>query len=146
MSKGFPPEKKEFVEKLLEQPLLAHVGTTNPKSLQPHITLVWYRWDGNALWLSGFRSTRKFREILANPKIAVLIEPLDPKGQPIQAVLLEGDAEAITEPRDFVAEQSRQIYLRYLGEEGVLAPDPQSWMHDPENLVVKLQPMQVYIW
>lgn len=146
MAEHFPPEKKELVEHLLAQPLLAHVGTANPKNLQPHITLVWYRWDGEAIWISGFRSTRKFREILANSKIAILIEPLDTKGQPIQAVLFEGEAEVIAEPRDFVAEQARQIYLRYLGEEGVLAPDPQSWMHDPENLVVKLHPSRVYIW
>jgi hypothetical protein len=146
MPKTIPPEKKELIEALLAQPLLAHVGTANLQTGQPHITLVWYRWDGDAVWISGFRSTRKFREILANPKVAILIEPLDPRGQPIQAVLFEGTSEIITEPRDFVAEQSRQIYLRYLGEEGVLTADPQSWMHDPENLVVKLKPAQIYIW
>lgn len=146
MANGFPPEKKELVGNLLARPLLAHVGTVNPKNLQPHITLVWYRWDGEVVWISGFRSTRKFRELLANPKVAILIEPLDPKGEPIQAVLFEGAVKVISEPRDFVAEQSRQIYLRYLGVEGVQAPDPQSWMHDPENLVVKLKPEQVYIW
>lgn len=146
MPTTIPPEKKDAAEQLLALPLLAHVGTTNPETLQPHITLVWYRWDGDAIWISGFRSTRKFREIMANPHLAILIEPMQPEGQPIQAILFEGTAEVIFEPREAVAEQSRLIYLRYLDEEGVLASDPQSWMHDPENMVVRLKPSQIYIW
>ena len=141
-----PPEKKEAAEQLLAQPLLAHVGTANPETCQPHITLVWYRWDGESIWISGFRSTRKFREILANPRLAILIEPAQPEGQPTQAILFEGTAEVITEPRERVAELSRLIYERYLDEKGIQAEGPQSWMVDPENLVVRLKPSQIYIW
>ena len=96
------PEKRAQVETLLSQPVLARIATANPKTGQPHVVPLWYLWDGTSIWISGFRSTRKFRELLANPKCAVLVEPADPKASKIQAVLFEGEAEVITEPRKLV--------------------------------------------
>jgi nitroimidazol reductase NimA-like FMN-containing flavoprotein (pyridoxamine 5'-phosphate oxidase superfamily) len=139
-------EKKMQAETLLSQPVLARIATANPKTNQPHVVPLWYLWDGASIWISGFRSTRKFRELLANPRCSILVEPADPKTSKIQGVLFEGAAEVITSPRQLVEEMSTRIYLRYLGEEGVQAADPQSWIHDPENLVVRLTPQRVYTW
>jgi nitroimidazol reductase NimA-like FMN-containing flavoprotein (pyridoxamine 5'-phosphate oxidase superfamily) len=139
-------EKKTLVEGLLSQPVLARIATANPKTGQPHVVPLWYLWDGTSIWVSGFRSTRKFRELLVNPRCALLVEPADPKASKIQAVLFEGEAEVVTSPRQLVEEMSTRIYLRYLGEEGVKATDPQSWIHDVENLVVRLTPQEVFTW
>lgn len=141
-----PPEKKAQAEELLSQPVLARIATANPKTCQPHVVPLWYLWDGACLWVSGFRSTRKFRELVANPLCAVLIEPANPAASKIQCVLFEGKAEVITSPRKLVEDMTTRIYLRYLGEEGVKAADPQSWIHDPENMVVCLTPQRVYTW
>ena len=130
---------------LLSQPLLARLATANSKNCQPHIVLVWFLWDGESIWISAFVSTRKVKEVMGNPRIAVLIEPKDGQGQP-QAVLLEGAAELISETDDFVREMSLRIYEKYLGPEGVLANDPQSWAKDPENRLIKLTPQLVYAW
>ena len=140
------PEKRALAEGLLSQPVLARIATANPETGQPHVVPLWYLWDGASIWISGFRSTRKFRELLTNPRCALLVEPADPKASKIQAVLFEGEAEVIASPRQMVEEMSTRIYLRYLGEEGVKAADPQSWIHDAENLVVRLTPQQVYTW
>jgi len=140
------PEKKALAEGLLAQPVLARIATANLENGQPHVVPLWYLWDGASIWVSGFRSTRKFRELLANPMCAVLVEPADSKASKIQAVLFEGEAEVIASPRQLVEEMSTRIYLRYLGEEGVKAADPQSWIHDAENLVVRLTPQRVFTW
>ena len=140
------PKKKTLAEGLLSQPVLARIATANLKTGQPHVVPLWYLWDGASIWISGFRSTRKFRELLANPRCAVLVEPADAKASKIQAVLFEGEAEVITKPRKLVEKMSTRIYLRYLGEEGVKAADPQSWIHDAENLVVRLTPQRVFTW
>ena len=139
-------EKRVQAEAILTKPVLARLATANPKNCQPHVVPLWFLWDGTSIWISGFRSTRKFRELMANPRCAVLVEPEDPKNSPLQGVLLEGIAEVITKRRDLVEKMSTQIYLRYLGEEGLQAADPQSWIHDPENLVVCLTPQRVYTW
>jgi nitroimidazol reductase NimA-like FMN-containing flavoprotein (pyridoxamine 5'-phosphate oxidase superfamily) len=140
------PEKKALAEGLLSQPVLARIATANLETGQPHVVPLWYLWDGASIWISGFSSTRKFRELLANPRCAVLVEPADSKASKIQAVLFEGNAEVITSPRELVEEMTTRIYLRYLGEEGVKAADPQSWIHDAENVVVRLTPQRVYTW
>lgn len=137
--------ERERINSFLERPLLARLATTNPVNLQPHVTPVWFAWDGESLWWSGFKSTRKFRELQRNPRCAVVIDmtenELDNFG-----VLLEGQAELIEEPRQLVYEKTTWIYTRYLGPDGVLAADPQSWIYDPENLVARLSPERTYSW
>ena len=135
---------KSWVQALLAEPVLARLGTCNPKTMQPHVTPVWFEWDGQVLWISAFRSTRKIREVLANPKISVVIDT-DARGQPALGVLMEGTAELVSDPA-LVAPRATSIYTRYLGSEGVLDTAPQSWIYDPENMIIKLTPERVWAW
>ena len=139
-------EKEQQMQDLLAQPVLARLATTNPKTMQPHVVPVWFLWDGSSLWISAFVSTRKVKDLLKNPHCAVLIEPSQAKDSPLQAVLLEGAADLIHEPASLVAEMSERIYAKYMGPEGVLAPEPQSWKQDPENRLVRLTPQQRFAW
>ena len=131
------PDLETQAQELLQQPLLARLATVSPQTLQPHVVPVWFWWDGASLWISAFSSTRKVKDLRQNPKCAVLIEPIQSQAT-LQAVLFEGTAELITEPREQVAAVALQIYTRYMGAEGVLAPEPQSWLTDPENTLIKL--------
>ena len=74
-----------------------------------------------------------------------MIEPKESDGQP-QAVLFEGAVEVLAEPRELVENISRRIYERYLGVEGAQAAEPQSWIHDAENRIIRLKPKHRYIW
>ncbi|MFN2149966.1 MAG: pyridoxamine 5'-phosphate oxidase family protein [Anaerolineales bacterium] len=130
---------------LLAQPLLARLATANPQTQQPHVVPVWFGWEDECLWISAFASTRKVKDLRRNPRCSVLIEPNESDAKP-QAILLEGAAELITDPRELVREKSIWIYTRYLGLEGVLAKDPQSWSRDPENTIVRLKPEKVFSW
>ena len=140
----FPADKKEQIESLLGQPVLARLATANPKTNQPHVVPVWFLWDGEYIWISAFSSTRKARDLGQNPRCAVLIEP--EKSGDLQAVLFEGPAELIEQPRQLVCEVSLRIYTHYMGEEGVKAAEPQSWAVDPENRLVRLLPSHIYAW
>ena len=137
-------EKQALVDALLAEPVLARLATANPANLQPHVVPVWFLWDGQSIWISAFNSTRKVKDLLRNPRCAVLIEPKTP--EKLQAVLFEGPAEVVTEPRSLVKEMSLRIYTRYMGPEGVLEAKPQSWCIDPENTVIKLTPEQTFTW
>ncbi len=137
-------EKQAQVEALLNEAVLARVGTARDN--RPHVVPVWFLWDGEYLWISAFSSTRKVKDLRANPNIAVLIEPVALADSRIQAVLFEGVADVLSEPRDLVEAMSLRIYTRYLGPEGVLAADPQSWIRDPENTIVRLKPQKRIVW
>ncbi|MCO6451316.1 MAG: pyridoxamine 5'-phosphate oxidase family protein [Caldilineales bacterium] len=132
-------------ETFLARPLLARLGTANTETNQPHVTPVWYLWDGGCLWISVYSSTRKGRELLANPRCSVVIDVED-SGLSLKAVLFEGAAELVTGPNDFMRSMFTRIYSRYLGPDGVLAAEPQEWIHSSENLLVKLTPEKTYTW
>lgn len=137
-------DKQAQIEDLLTgEPVLARLATANPKTLQPHVTPVWFLWDGTHLWISVFISTRKAKDIAKNRKIAVLIEPKQPKD--LQAVLLEGPCEFIEQPRDLVADMSLKIYQRYVGADKITDTE-RSWTVDPENRLIKLTPQRTYSW
>jgi nitroimidazol reductase NimA-like FMN-containing flavoprotein (pyridoxamine 5'-phosphate oxidase superfamily) len=138
-------DRKAFIEAVLAEPVLARLATTNPKTLQPHVVPVWFAWDGENVWISSFASTRKIRELKKNPRGAVLIESKQEGGK-LQAVLLEGPVELVSEPRQLVSEIASRIYIRYLGQDGMKDSEPQSWLSDPENLLVKLTPDRIMSW
>ncbi len=140
---------KAQLDAFLDHAILARLSTAvrskeNPDFFQPHTTPVWFLWDGESLYISAFTSTRKVKEVRRNPYIAVLIDVAEAIDG-VSAVLMEGKSDWISEPT-IVQEMSRAIYTRYMGEEGVLAPDPQSWIIDPENSIIKLTPQHIYTW
>lgn len=137
-----------LMDEFLDRPFLARMATADPATHQPHVVPVWYAWDGKTLWISAFRSTRKVRELVRNPRISVVID-VDASANPppgISAVLMEGKAEFFTQPRSEMEQKTEWIYRRYLGEEGVKAEEPQSWIRDPEALLIKLTPRFTKTW
>ncbi len=133
------------INTFLDQAILARFATAAPDTVQPHVVPVWFLWDGESVWISSFKNTRKVQELRRNARCAMVI---DTEGNDlgVSAVLFEGEAELLTEPRDFVQEMATRIYTRYLGQDGVLTHDPQSWIHDPENLIIKLKPGKTHTW
>ena len=133
------------IDEFLNLVLLARLATADPQTNQPHVVPVWYGWDGQSLWISAFRSTRKVKELLKNPRCSIVID--GDSGTPdMAAVLMEGEAELVAAPQNLLEEKITWIYTRYLGPEGVLANEPQSWIKDPENLLIKLTPAFVKTW
>jgi len=137
-------EKKKYIDKFLEEPLIARMATAGPGG-HPHVVPVWYAWDGESIWISSFSSTRKIAELEQNPGISICIDVAGGNGT-AKGVVLEGTAKLIKEPRSLVRSKSLWIYKRYLGEEGVLEKEPQSWISDPLNLLVRLTPEDVFTW
>jgi PPOX class probable F420-dependent enzyme len=135
---------RPWVHELLAQPVLARLATANPTTLQPHVVPVWFEWDGEAIWISSFDSTRKMRDLTGNPRVSIVVDTADEHGT-VRGVVLEGKAEVLKDPA-VVVPRSTSIYVRYLGEDGVRQPDPASWIVDRENRLILLRPEKVYAW
>lgn len=135
---------QQWVSDLLTQPLIARLATANPATLQPHVVPVWFEWNGGAVWISSFDSTRKMRDLEGNPRVSLVIDT-DSNGGTVRGVVIEGTAHIISEPT-VVAARSRSIYARYLGEEGAREPEPASWVVDPENRIIQITPKWAYVW
>jgi len=139
-----PEEKQTFINDFLEKPLIARVATAD-RSGQPHVVPVWYGWDGKNLWISSFSNTRKVTDLMENLMIAVSIDISGVTGE-TKAVIFEGKAQLVREPSKFLKKQFQWIYSRYLGEDGVQAEEPQRWINDRHNLLIKLTPEVIHTW
>ena len=135
----------DTISTFLDQAILARFATATPETHQPHVVPVWFLWDGEVVWITSFKNTRKVRELRRNARCAMVIDT-ERNAYGVSAVLFEGEAELLTEPRAFVQEMATRIYTRYLGSDGVLAHDPQSWIHNPDNLIIKLKPGKTHTW
>ena len=138
-------ENDSLMNERLQEVILARLATADPRSLQPHLTVVWYLWDGECAWISAYSSTRKVKELARNARAALLIDKSD-GAETEWAYLLEGPVELVRGPGAEFEQQVTAVYRRYLGEVGVLAEKPQEWIKSDENLLVRLRPEKVYRW
>ena len=140
MSIEISPEAQEF----LARPLLGRLATASPDG-QPHVVPVWFLYAEDAIWISSFQSTRKIIDLEGNPKCALVVD-IEQRQGAISAVTIEGQAELIRTPFQEVRQRAQRIYAKYLGAEGVLAAEPQSWLDSPENLLIKITFTRVKTW
>jgi PPOX class probable F420-dependent enzyme len=61
---------------LLERPLFAHLATIRPDGM-PQVNPMWFSWDGTFLRFTNTTTRRKFRNVTAEPRVAVSINDPD---------------------------------------------------------------------
>ena len=132
------------VEDFLTHQLLGRLATSTPDG-QPHVVPVWFLWEEGVIWISSYRSTRKVIDISNNNKCALVVDIENP-GDGLTAVVIEGMAELVSTPIDWVKQRIKLIYIKYLGLEGLEKNDPQTWLNSSENVLIKLTPKKVKAW
>jgi nitroimidazol reductase NimA-like FMN-containing flavoprotein (pyridoxamine 5'-phosphate oxidase superfamily) len=106
----------EMIVALMDRPVIARMATCSIKTHRPHVVPVWFLWDGESIWISSYRSTRKVVDLEGNPYCSIAVDTAE-SGVDFEAVILEGQAELVTAPQDFVENMTTRIYTRYLGPE-----------------------------
>lgn len=139
-----PEAKQTFINDFLAPARIARMATAD-KNGQPHVVPVWYAWDGESMWISAFSDTRKVKDLEENPLISIAVDE-SPDGNHASAVILEGTAELLHEPRAFLEKQFYWIYARYVGDEGIHGKAPEEWIKDPLNTLIKLTPKNIWSW
>ncbi len=108
--------------------VLATIGRGGAPAQAP----IWYLWiDGAAVMLTG-RSSRKWRNILRDPRVSLTV---DTKQPPYHVVTLEGRAEEIE--GDYRA-LIKQAAIRYLGTEAGERYAAQSTSGGPESVIFRV--------
>jgi nitroimidazol reductase NimA-like FMN-containing flavoprotein (pyridoxamine 5'-phosphate oxidase superfamily) len=126
----------------LNEPNLARIATIQGN--KPHVVPMWFDWDGESLWMETGLGFQKHKNLIANPACAVTVDTTE-GGLRFKGAILEGEAELITEPVEFVRETAIRIYRKYLGEEGIAAPTPQEMIHSP-HAIIRLRPIRIQTW
>lgn len=133
-----------WVTQFLNLPILARIATAS-KEGRPHVVPVWFEWDGEFLWISLDQRSKKYRNLLTNPRCAVTIDETW-GGLRFRGVIFEGKIELITEPPDWALAVVERIYTRYMGKEGMVAKTIQSMLNEGQHAIIKLMPDRVIVW
>src|SRR3990172_7074237 len=99
------PDARPF----LEHPHVAALATVRPNG-RPHVTPVWYEYDGHEFIVSSFRTTQKVRNISRKGFAALCIYDQE---LPYRQVIAESTAR-VGSPLDNVWRE--RVAIRYLGE------------------------------
>ncbi len=97
------------VEEFLRGPHLASLATVRPDG-RPHVTAVWYEFDGRDFIVSTFRGTQKLRNVERKGFAALSIYTCE---MPYRQVIVQGTAR-VGSPLDNVWRE--RVAVRYLGE------------------------------
>ena len=105
---------EEYLD-LLERPLYGHLATVRPDGT-PQSNPMWFDWDGEFLYFTNTSRRQKFRNVTANPTIALSV--VDPD-RPVRYLEVRGTVERIEE--DPTASTYLRLAKRY-GREQPEAP------------------------
>ena len=82
------------IKDLLDSAALAHVATVTPGG-SPRTSPMWFEWDGQHVLLSHTKARAKFRDVQANPRVALsIVDPADP----YRYVEIRGPVEVLDDP------------------------------------------------
>ena len=109
----------------------------------PHVSALWFAWDGAALWLYSLVRSRRWAQLRRDPRLAVIVDDGEEYGA-LRGVELSGSAEFVGEaprtgtPCAALAVPERLFAARHFG----LTAMP----HDGRHGWVRLAPEHVVSW
>ena len=131
-------QRDEF---LRAQPL-CRVATVG-KDGRPHVSALWFAWDGTALWLNSLVRSQRWTDLDRDARLSVIVDDGGFDFLALRGVELQGTAEiigevprtgepveALTEPERLFADKYAGGQLRYDGRHGWLRLVPEkivSW-------------------
>ena len=99
--------KKERLEEFLQEPHLLTLATITPEGF-PHITPVWFNWDGENFLISTTKERKKARNLSQNPNAGFSISPPD---LPYRAAVGFGTTQIEDDPAGALIEELCHKYL-----------------------------------
>lgn len=124
------------IDAFLQERHTVVVGTVYPDG-QPHLTTVWYRWDGEAFWIATNRTTVKYRNLRRDPRITLLVDA-PPRETSVAAY---GRAEEVA--RDEGAwEGALAIVSRYVEDAAAYLEE----RRDEPRVLLRVKPARMVTW
>jgi Pyridoxamine 5'-phosphate oxidase len=111
---------------------------------EPHVTPLWFVWDGSHLWLNSIVRAQRHVNLLRRPRVAVVVDS-GHNYQELHGVELHGGVEAVgDQPRtgtpDATLQPVEQLYAdKYIGPG---AP----FFHDGKHGWLRIDPDRQYTW
>lgn len=128
---------QEELNAFLARPYIADLATVRADG-SPHITPVWYLYDGSAFYITSRRGRAKVKHIERDPRVALSVHDTS---YPYKGAMVEGVAEIIEAN---AAELTRKLAIHYLGpEEGRAYAEV---LNRYQRIVISIRPKRVVSW
>lgn len=119
--------------------LLGVIGTLDEDG-GPHLVPVWYRFDGERLYIWTLEKRRWVKNLARDPRVAISVQEEKP---PYAAVSIRGRATITTSDGEEVTQEIRRITRRYVEE-----PDVEAYIRQWSHLrtIVTITPEKISGW
>jgi hypothetical protein len=124
---------------LTAQPVcrLATVG----RGGRPHVSALWFVWDGTALWLYSLFRSQRFTDLAAEPRVSALVDDGGADFGRLRGVELAGRVEVVGEvPR--VERPDPEL----AGPERMFADKYGGFQYDGRHAWLRLEPQKIVSW
>ena len=135
-----PAMSKREMDEFLAGRHLARIATIH-KGGAPFVVPVWFDWDGKFCYVVGRKKSSWVKDITREPRVAVLIDELDPNSP---KVVIEGRAKIIGNKLEDWIDIGRRMVKRYYGSD---AGD--SYLEgsiDQPRFTIKITPKKITSW
>lgn len=108
----------------------------------PHVTPLWFAWDGSALWLTSIVRSQRWTDIARNPRVSIVVDA-GIEYMELRGVEIEGTAETVGEvPRTGEPvpelETPEQLFAdKYTGG---------TMFHDGRHAWLRIVPTKIVSW
>lgn len=136
------PMSDEEMRRFLDRELPAMLGVlgTLRRDGSPHVVPVWYRYDGEAVYVWTTEERAWVRHLLRDDRVSFTVPEPEP---PYSAVVMHGRAEVTTSDDPAISDEIRRITRRYIEE-----PEVESYIGGWKHLrtIVTIRPERVTAW
>ncbi|HST65898.1 MAG TPA: pyridoxamine 5'-phosphate oxidase family protein [Mycobacteriales bacterium] len=128
------------VDAFLGEQRTCRVATTGADG-RPHVTPLWFAWDGRALWLTSLVRSQRWTDLARDPRVAVVIDTGELYGE-LRGVEITGTATAVGDvprgagPHPELAGPERLFARKYAGVDEFTPDGKHAWLRvDPDKMV-----------
>jgi uncharacterized protein YhbP (UPF0306 family) len=132
---------RQEVDDFLAEERTCRVAVSSPDG--PHLTALWYVWDGHALWLNSIVKSQRWTDLVRDPRVAVLVDAGQEYTE-LRGVELRGNVERVGEvprtgaPYPALEEAERLFARKYTGTDKMI--------HDGRHAWLKITPEKITSW
>jgi hypothetical protein len=132
---------KDELDEFLAGERTCRVATASPQG--PHLTPLWYVWDGTALWLTSVVASQRWTDLTRDPRVAVLVDAGE-KYDELRGAELRGSVEMVGEvprtgaPDERLAGPELLFARKYVGSDVM--------HHDGRHAWLRLVPGKITSW
>lgn len=144
----YPPLAPQDLDEFLRERLVAQLATVS-KDGSPHVKPIWFKWDGEKVWMITWLKCKTVYNIQNHRRVAVSIDssraPVDTF--PDMGCLIHGDAELVPEIKNKIDPKSWhfKVFAKYLGEDNCYKPPQSNHLANP-NMAIGVKPTRILSW